>query len=376
MGERVRAIVFATEPSLRNFERARAAKKRIRASFDWNTIEARSRVSIFIPNTTPKAPILTNQAINLPARENIIHNIDSDGNIVNNIKNNKTKIRRKITPLSERIAYDITEDVLNRKADINSQTTKYTYADQINTVQNTPIGLVNPIVDNDTSEESDSDVSEKSDESDELLTESSDEESVTDLYILEDTYGETRKINHKKDIIYMENNPEVPDNYLIKLQSAIYLSPYSKTSFTIKPMNLSVSQMEETKFMLFITNDKLHDRDSTWQPASSYLKHNQDVLTIYLINNSDSTIELSAQEIIGELDVLNVDDIEEMECYRVRKPTEEDFFHIEEVHDPSQGTMIEYEEKLSNKIDLTNVPTKTKQAYPQHIFINDGTMLP
>ncbi|KAG2191823.1 hypothetical protein INT47_006654 [Mucor saturninus] len=234
---------------------------------------------------------------------------------------------------------------------LKSQTTKYTYADQINTVQSTPIGLVNPIVDNDTGEESDSDVSEKSDESDELLPESSDEESVTDLYILEDTYGETRKINHKKDIISMENNPELSDNYLIKLQSAIYLSPYSKTSFTIKPMNLSVSQMEETKFMLFITNDKLHDRDSTWQPASSYLKHNQDVLTIYLISNSDSTIELSAQETIGELD-----------------PTEEDFFHIEEVHDPSQGTMIEYEEKLSNKIDLTNVPAKTKQAYVKMMY--------
>ncbi|KAG2190845.1 hypothetical protein INT47_011932 [Mucor saturninus] len=384
-----------------------------------------------------KAPILTNQAINLPTRENIIHNIDSNGNIVKNIKYNKTKIRRKITPLSERIAYDIMEDVLNRKVDVNvkdlliaapsqkkdlvksvrektkktdpisltlafaedddvdttaiytevyigqfkikaildtgsaktqaalgliydliignnwlkrakaklnleekSQATKYTYADQINTVQNTPIGLVNLIVDNDTSEESDGNVSEKSDESDELLPESSDEESTADLYILEDTYGETSKIE-KNDIIYMENDPEVPDNYLIKLQSAIYLSPYYKT------------------------NEPIH---STWQPASSYLKHNQDVLTIYLINNSDSTIELSAQEIIGELDVLNVDDIEEMECYRERKPTEEDFFHIEEVHDTPKGTMIEYEEKLSNKIDLTNVPTKIKQAYVKMMY--------
>ncbi|KAG2191664.1 hypothetical protein INT47_008602 [Mucor saturninus] len=57
----------------------------------------------------PKAPTLTNTAINLPTRENIIYDIDNDGNIA----------RRKITPLSERISYDITEDILNRKADIN-----------------------------------------------------------------------------------------------------------------------------------------------------------------------------------------------------------------------------------------------------------------
>ncbi|KAG2190733.1 hypothetical protein INT47_006900 [Mucor saturninus] len=296
----------------------------------------------------PKAPILTNQAINLPTRENIIHNIESNGDIVNNIKNNKTKIRRKITPLSERIAYDITEDVLNRKADINDQdqvtnlktrTMKYTYAAQDKITPDGPINSVESIIDNDLSDDSDSDLNESSEESDELVPESSDEESVNDLYILEDTYGEIRKISHKKDIIYMEDNPDVPDNYLIKLQSAIYLSPYSKTSFTIKPMNLSVSQMEETKFMLFITNDKLHDRNSTWQPASSYLAHYGDVITIYLINNSDSIIELSSQEIIGELDVLNIDDIAEMDCYKVRKYTAEDLFHMEEVHNPPQKKM-------------------------------------
>ncbi|KAG2192710.1 hypothetical protein INT47_010353 [Mucor saturninus] len=123
-------------------------------------------------------------------------------------------------------------------------------------------------------------------------------------------------------------------------------------------------KVQSTWFM----TDKLHDRNSTWQPASSYLAHYGDVITIYLINNSDSIIELSSQEIIGELDVLNIDDIAEMDCYKVRKYTAEDLFHVEEVHNPPQSAIIEHEKKLTSKIDLTNIPASIRTPYIKMMY--------
>ncbi|KAI9324386.1 hypothetical protein BD770DRAFT_335054, partial [Pilaira anomala] len=83
-----------------------------------DTNEENSTGPTLLTQPYPAAPTLSHKDIILPNANDIIHNIDSNGNVTKNINNNKIRAIKKVSPLSERISYDITEDVLNRKADI------------------------------------------------------------------------------------------------------------------------------------------------------------------------------------------------------------------------------------------------------------------
>lgn len=501
----------------------------------------------------PNAPIMAPKEIILPTADNIIHDIDNNGNIVNNIKNNKTKAIRKISPLSERISYDITEDVLSRKADIDvkdlliaapslkreliksvrsktskpkispmtlafaedddvdttaiytdvyigqykfkaildtgsaktvisrklaetlglvidtpstsvftlgngsrqaalgliydvpinlggkiiipgsievlpecptqliignnwlkrakaklnleekiikieykglkahvpfvftktsnptnnikARPVKYTYNDNIEHT-NAPVNPIELEQDADDSDTDAEDLEEDESESDELLPDSSDDESHGDLFMLEDTYGELQDLNDVA-IIKIEKHNAIENVYVIKVKQSFYLSPYSQTKFDIKILNIEPSELERNKFILQMTNEKLHDLNSVWQPSSSYLQQDEENIIIHLINNSENSIEFEPNDILCELDIINYDDIEKMECYKICKATPEDLECLYQDHKNSatpEESLEDYEKKIAEKIDISQIPITIKTEYLQmmqrydHIF--------
>lgn len=503
--------------------------------------------------TQPYAPIMANKEIVFPNNENIIHSINDNGNIVENTKNNKTKAKKIVSSLSERINYNITEDVLSRKADIDIKdlliaapslkrdlvksiriktskpkpkpeqlTLAFAEDDDVDTTAiytdvyigtnkikaildtgsaktvmsrklaetlglkiDTPstsvftlgngsrqaaLGLIydvqinlggkliipgsievlpvcptqliignnwlkrakakinleekvvkieykgmraqvpfiftkpnetfstlkvhpttyiynnqdinttnvpNPInVISDDSDEDNEDPSESESDTDDLLPESSDDESEGDLFMLEDTYGEFEE-NNQLDIMKIENDFLYDDNFIIKVNKPFYISPYTQTQFTIKPNNFDPKTLNQSKFIFQVKSTKLHDLNSVWQPSSSYLQQCGDTFVIHLVNHSDKIMKFYPPEIIGEIEMIQLVDIDQMDCYNVRKSDNTDIEFMYQAHHidhHDDDDLTKYEEKISNKIDIKNIPPSIKTEYMQlmkrydHIF--------
>ncbi|KAI9327695.1 hypothetical protein BD770DRAFT_334370, partial [Pilaira anomala] len=523
-----------------------------------DTNEENSTGPTLLTQPYPDAPTLSHKDIILPTANDIIHNIDSNGNVTKNINNNKIRAIKKVSPLSERISYDITEDVLNRKADIvvkdlliaapslkreliksvrnktslvnippmtlafaedddvdttaiytdvyigqtkfkaildtgsaktvisrklaealnltidtpstsvftlgngsrqaalgliydvpinlggkiiipgsievlpecptqliignnwlkrakaklnldekfikveykgikahipfiftkasktinniKAHPVKYTNNDDNRITQNT----IDPNVYENNSEDNASDIDPEEDDSDtdELVPDSSDKESQGDLFMLEDTYGEKEDID--EEFIIMEDNPSIDNNYIIKFNRPFYLSPYSQTCLFIQPLNVKPKELNQHKYILQITNKKLYDRESVWQPSSSYLQQTKKNLIIHLINNSENSIEFESKDILGELDIINYDDIEDMDCYKICKQNLEEMecmYQDPDYQQQDKNTMDEYEKKILDKIDISTTPTAIKNRYLElmqqydHIFDWDNNKI-
>lgn len=68
-----------------------------------------------------------------------------------------------------------------------------------------------------------------------------------------------------------------------------------------------------------ITNPKLNDLPSVWQPSSSYISQDNYLksLFFFMVNNTADSIEFLPGEILGELEIMYTKDVIEFNAFNV-----------------------------------------------------------
>jgi hypothetical protein len=217
-------------------------------------------------------------------------------------------------------------------------------------------------------------------ENDDAIPDSSDDDSAADLMILEDEYSEISEplqfgiVNIVRDKYDDNSYKIVTSNF-----RGFYLPPHSNQehSLDLNYLNLDPGIDNSLKLVCNITNKKLHNLNCTWNPTSSYLDHDGEKIRLILDNTTDDTIEFRPDEQVAELDVLFLNDIEQMETYKIlpRRKSESELLvstldeHAEEMADSQ--LMKEFLKRTQDKLDTTSVPPPVLKKFLNLIYTYD-----
>lgn len=217
---------------------------------------------------------------------------------------------------------------------------------------------------------SDSDIDEvlddDSSDTDELEPDSSDEETDgSELMFLEDTHNELNSPTTGQHV-HITKHPSAEATYLLSINKKFYLPPYSETSYTISLKDLGAkdqTNFENFKFLCDFSNDKLIDLDSMFYPSSSYIDQTESELILNLVNTSPNTLEFDEDEELAELEIIFNDDIDVCECYKIKKNREKPIGLM--VHETltTSDDLTAYEEKIQDKMDMSDIPPSIKPQF-------------
>lgn len=202
-----------------------------------------------------------------------------------------------------------------------------------------------------------------------------DSDSDEELMMLTDDFDETLDTS-KFGRIYMKLSPNERDMYEIFAKNTFYLPPHSKRQYILNIKHLldPFRFLYDKDFKVFcnIVNNKLFDLESQWQPSTSYIVHDDDSLTLFLVNSTENTVLFEAEELIGVIDILYCKDILEVQSYNIAKPKldlHDLKCNMTDIDPDLAGhNFDQFEEYIQDKIDISNVPKNLKYRFLELLY--------
>jgi len=219
------------------------------------------------------------------------------------------------------------------------------------------------------------DASESDEELDDEEVDSDDSGDM--LMMLEDEYNEQRPDYGQ---ITMKKDPLEPDMLILSTKDhSFYVPPFTTRHYELNLCHLLGSEAiyDNYRILCDITNPKIKDLPSSWQPSSSYISQDKKLNCLYffLVNNTTDPIEFLPNEPLARLEIIYEKDVVEFNAYQVSSPDKNNFGPLELFsNDSSIGETIdldEYENKVKTKIDISNVPPEVKDGFLTLLYQHD-----
>lgn len=252
---------------------------------------------------------------------------------------------------------------------IKSSQLKYTFDGNTNNNVIAPNLILETSDQNDSSEDEEEingDEDDDDSEDDDLAIEPSDSESEM-LLMLEDEYNEFDD-ESRFGQLRLNINPETDNFDITVLDNYFYITPRSERTYNISLRHL-LKQDKLTKNPKYhvigdITNPHFNKGDDNWTDSTSYIVQCQDKVQLVLVNDTDKTLVLEPDDVIADLEVIYMSDVEEFKAYKMGNLNIEELSNelcSQEIHEDFNHE--EYEDKIKEKIDISNVPSDLKIAF-------------
>jgi hypothetical protein len=222
------------------------------------------------------------------------------------------------------------------------------------------------------------DLVEDSDSDDSLYH--SDDESDDELMMLVDEFKEINQPTEFGRIIMRQPPLAEDDYYELYSMGKFYIPPHSKRQYTLETKQfLDISRItteKDFKFICNITNEKLYDLDSQWQPSSSFISENNAEVNLCLINSTDEAIIFEGDEVIAEIEILYLNEVKDIQEYKIAKPKYD--YHdlkcnvMKDASDEHLNMLDEdcnqFETFVKDKVDISNVPEELKSPFLKLLY--------
>ncbi|KAG2190276.1 hypothetical protein INT46_007762 [Mucor plumbeus] len=222
------------------------------------------------------------------------------------------------------------------------------------------------VTDEEGSSESDLDNSEDEMEEEELTHDT--EESEDDmLLMLEDEYNELSNPD-KYGLLRLDLNKDNGTFQLFVYDNYFYITAHSQRQYSLSLNHLinpdKLRENEKYHVVCNIHNDKLCNKDCSWLESSSYIIQRGDDIQFFMVNDTDSTIIFEPGDLIATLDIIYMSKIAEFNAYKVGKLKLEEIATNELFcNDIGDFDYENYEERINDKIDISNVPSDIKKKF-------------
>jgi hypothetical protein len=235
----------------------------------------------------------------------------------------------------------------------------------IPTKQNPNLG----ISDEEDSSDTDNDISEEEDDNvdgnEDLVPDSSDSDDDM-LLMLEDEYDELSNPD-KYGLLRLDSNKDNGTFKLLVHDNNFYITAHSQRKYSLSLNHLinqdKLKENEKYHVVCDINNDKLCNRNCSWQESSSYIIQRGNNIQFVMVNDTDTTIVFEPGELIAILDVIYMSEIAEFNAYKVGKLKVEEMTNELFCNDIQDFEYKEYEERINDKIDISNVPSNIKREF-------------
>lgn len=196
-----------------------------------------------------------------------------------------------------------------------------------------------------------------------------DEEHEEQLMMLDDEYHESNQCSCGGGVLMLDYTDRKGNDFDVIVEEPFYIAPHEIKEYRIEYDQLLENPddiiYDDFQVMCSFTNEKLQDLNSTWIAVSSYIELDGRGIKIFLSNKTETTMEFLKGEIIGEVEILSEEDIEQMDCYQIKKPASNEydlkFQDIEPLENDSETER--YENKIKDKIDIQNIPSHIKKEF-------------
>ncbi|KAG1096307.1 hypothetical protein G6F42_018388 [Rhizopus arrhizus] len=188
------------------------------------------------------------------------------------------------------------------------------------------------------------------------------------LLMLEDEYKEHSDPD-RFGRLGLQKVPYEPSNFdVFVYDNLFYIPPHSYREYHLGLNHLLDQKKlkEDPRFQVVcdIVCDKLCNKECVWAQSASYIVQKEDTVYLFLVNDSDNTIILEPGELIANMDVIYMSEIEEFKAFKLGKLNEEmlsnELFSCEVQDDMD---LDKYEDKIKDKIDISNVPSDIKKDF-------------
>ena len=230
------------------------------------------------------------------------------------------------------------------------------------------------ISDEEDSSDTDNDISEEEDDNidgnEDLVPDSSDSDDDM-LLMLEDEYDELSN-PEKYGLLRLDSNKDNGTFELLVHDNYFYITAHSQRKYSLSLNHLinqdKLKENEKYHVVCDIDNDKLCNRNCSWQESSSYIIQRGNNIQFVMVNDTDTTIVFEPGDLIATLDVIYMSEIAEFNAYKVGKLKVEEMTNELFCNDIQDFEYKEYEERINDKIDISNVPSNIKREFLMLIY--------
>ncbi|CEP08728.1 hypothetical protein [Parasitella parasitica] len=299
-----------------------------------------------------------------------------------NLEDRKIKVEYKGTTVHTNFSYTRTNDVKITNSKNNNYELVQTFDQNFEKKRPSIIETEDIDDESETGEGDDEDRNPTDSEDDNTSLYSFDSEDNM-LMMLEDNYQEYKPTYGK---LIMKKDPLNPGMFVLAVKNhGFYVPPYTTSHYEVNFHHMVDNNLDPSQFHIVcdITNDKLNDLGSVWQPSSSYISQDNTLksLFFFLVNNTSAPIEFRPHEHIGQIEIIYEKDIMEFNGYNIKTKKRHDAqFHFElfcnrEEEEPNikceEVDLQQYEDRIKSKIDISNVPSEVKEGFLSLLYQYD-----